>query len=742
MLNKVIRFLSVVVFTAVITFFTTTSWMQQQSYDPTGYQYQLYVLATETGYEGKYEDWLDSIAGQDADAVVIRINDQYLQWKYESESNDAWRNLISITELIGLPGEPGLPGQTPHIGDNGNWWIGSTDTGVLAEAQAGENGVTPHIGQNGNWWIGLTDTGIKAAGLDGEDGLSAFEIFLTYYPEYEGTEEEWINDLIGGDIDIKTFYTVTFETDGGSLVESQIIEEGKKVIKPLTPTKTGYQFVDWFLDDERWVFIGYIVTENMTLTAEWEAVNQGYYIPEEPTIEAQDYFSQSDQFNLESLGNQKLLVVPVMFTDYVLSSSAQTSMVDRIDKIFFGDEEDTAWESVSSYFNQSSYGKLSLTGTVTPFYAAGRSSSSFASETRTSGTFYQYFDPTWNLVDEVVTWYKNYTGTNLSEFDQNQDGYIDALYMVYNNPNASNAVYTTQGENVFWAYRYSNYANFFSANVSSPVGMAYAWSSIDFSYEGYGNEIDGHTYIHEFGHLIGLDDYYTYDGSSDWGALGGLDMQDFNILDHNAYSKYFFEWIDPIVVDGTEQQTVITLRPFESSGDFILIKDDWNGSPYDEYLLVEFYTPTGLNYIDSIEGPYQGVYPRGFTIPGIKILHVDSRLGRYSTSTGSFLGYTDVLPSTSTEYAYIAASNTASRSQTSTFKMIHLLEAGGVNTFKTGSRASNASLFTQGMTFTPSTFASFFPVLGKFNSGENINYSITITSLSSTSATITITRLS
>jgi len=742
MINKIIRFLSVVIFTAVITFFATTSWMQQQSYDQTGYQYQLYVLATETGYEGNYEDWLDSIAGQDADPVVIRINEQNLQWKYESESNDAWRNLISMTELIGLPGGPGLPGQTPHIGENGNWWIGSTDTGVVAEAQAGENGLTPHIGENGNWWIGLTDTGIQTAGLDGENGLSAFEIFLIYYPEYEGTEEEWITDLIAGDIDMKTFYTVTFETDGGSPIESQIIEEGKKAIKPVAPTKSGHQFVDWFLGDERWIFIGYVVTENMTLMAEWQDINQGYYIPEEPTIRAQDYFSQSDQFNLESIGNQKLLVVPVMFTDYVLSSSAQASMVDRIDKVFFGEEEDTAWESVSSYFYQSSYGALSLTGTVTPFYAAERSSSTFASETRSSGSFYQYFDPTWNLVDEVVAWYKNYSGTNLSEFDQNQDGYIDALYMVYNNPNASNAVYTTAGEDVFWAYRYSNYGNFYSANVSSPVGMAYAWSSIDFSYEGYGNDIDGHTYIHEFGHLIGLDDYYTYDGSADWGALGGLDMQDFNILDHNAYSKYFFEWIDPIVVDGTEKQTVITLRPFESSGDFILIKDDWNGSPYDEYLLVEFYTPTGLNYKDSIEGPYQGVYPRGFTIPGIKILHVDSRLGRYSNSTGSFLGYTDNLPTTSTEYTYIAASNTASRSQTSTFKMIHLLEAGGVNTFKTGSRASNASLFTQGMTFTPSTFASFFPVSGKFNSGENINYSITITSLSNTSATITITRLS
>ena len=34
----------------------------------------------------------------------------------------------------------------------------------------GEDGQTPYIGENGNWWIGDTDTGVKAAGDDGKDG--------------------------------------------------------------------------------------------------------------------------------------------------------------------------------------------------------------------------------------------------------------------------------------------------------------------------------------------------------------------------------------------------------------------------------------------------------------------------------------------------------------------------------------------------------------------------------------------
>lgn len=34
----------------------------------------------------------------------------------------------------------------------------------------GANGLTPFIGENGNWWIGDTDTGVKAKGEDGKDG--------------------------------------------------------------------------------------------------------------------------------------------------------------------------------------------------------------------------------------------------------------------------------------------------------------------------------------------------------------------------------------------------------------------------------------------------------------------------------------------------------------------------------------------------------------------------------------------
>ena len=72
-------------------------------------------------------------------------------------------------------------------------------------------------------------------------------------------------------------FTVTFDSDGGTKVETQIVENGKKATKPQDPTKDGYDFLGWYLGDEEWSFIGYAVTDNITLKAKWEK-NKSYTV--------------------------------------------------------------------------------------------------------------------------------------------------------------------------------------------------------------------------------------------------------------------------------------------------------------------------------------------------------------------------------------------------------------------------------------------------------------------------------
>ena len=82
-------------------------------------------------------------------------------------------------------GADGKDGITPTIGKNGNWYLGSTDTGKPsrgadgtpgatgapgkdgAPGADGKDGITPTIGKNGNWYLGSTDTGKPSRGADG-----------------------------------------------------------------------------------------------------------------------------------------------------------------------------------------------------------------------------------------------------------------------------------------------------------------------------------------------------------------------------------------------------------------------------------------------------------------------------------------------------------------------------------------------------------------------------------------------
>ena len=65
-------------------------------------------------------------------------------------------------------------------------------------------------------------------------------------------------------------YTVRFDTGGGSEIESQRVARGCKITEPERPTKAcGCEFDGWYVGDEKWSFVGYVVTEDVVLTAKW-----------------------------------------------------------------------------------------------------------------------------------------------------------------------------------------------------------------------------------------------------------------------------------------------------------------------------------------------------------------------------------------------------------------------------------------------------------------------------------------
>ena len=65
--------------------------------------------------------------------------------------------------------------------------------------------------------------------------------------------------------------TVTYAYGAlGGTYATQIVQTGEKAIEPDVPSRQGYQFTDWYLDDTKYDFAA-PVTGDMTLTAKWTA---------------------------------------------------------------------------------------------------------------------------------------------------------------------------------------------------------------------------------------------------------------------------------------------------------------------------------------------------------------------------------------------------------------------------------------------------------------------------------------
>ena len=65
------------------------------------------------------------------------------------------------------------------------------------------------------------------------------------------------------------YITVSFDTDGGSNIDSVVIKIGETIKEPDIPTKDGYTFKGWYIEEEGFSF-SKPITEEITLKAKWE----------------------------------------------------------------------------------------------------------------------------------------------------------------------------------------------------------------------------------------------------------------------------------------------------------------------------------------------------------------------------------------------------------------------------------------------------------------------------------------
>ena len=86
------------------------------------------------------------------------------------------------------------------------------------------------------------------------------------------TAFDFDNTLIYANTTITAVYqenlTVTFDSAGGSAVDSVSVLEGEAISAPTAPTRSGYTFDKWTLDGEEYNFAT-LVTDDITLVATW-----------------------------------------------------------------------------------------------------------------------------------------------------------------------------------------------------------------------------------------------------------------------------------------------------------------------------------------------------------------------------------------------------------------------------------------------------------------------------------------
>jgi len=459
---------------------------------------------------------------------------------------------------------------------------------------------------------------------------------------------------------------ITFETNGGTLIDTITVNAETFTISDLNnyiTTKEGYQFDWWYLSeslDER--FLGELES-NMTLYAKWDQLytitwkNQDgsvletdevvsgempVYDGDTPVLEGElfngwsedvvvatsdktytavfvdpsetsvltgmqtitEFESETNGFGgLPSTGTYDVLVIPIEIKDYPFDND----YLLNIDTAFNGTEEETGWESVSSYYQQSSFGKLNLTFNVVTKYTTDYNAS-YYQQHDTDGDQYAIREAM-NDLDSSIDY---------SHYDTNGDGAIDAVIFVYSRPYDGDI-------DLWWAWVYdAEYGVADSVENVDGVDLEYyMWVSYTYMHDNNltGVTINAETYIHEMGHLMGFPDLYS--STHYYDPVGGWDMMSFNTGDHGPLNKLLYGWLEPtILTQGTYLLDIESYALDEDGRDSVLLipfnENGFNdGDAFDEYLLIMYYTPEGLyeGHLDS---------DLGIDEAGVLVYHVEA----------------------------------------------------------------------------------------------------------------------
>ncbi|MDG5799752.1 M6 family metalloprotease domain-containing protein [Marinilabiliaceae bacterium ANBcel2] len=283
-------------------------------------------------------------------------------------------------------------------------------------------------------------------------------------------------------------------------------------------------------------------------------------------------------------GEQNMLVILANFSD----TNSSYSPADFDD--FMNQEGYAGTGSFRDYYLEVSNGALDVNSVVTQWVDLPNSSDYYSSRDRWGEFAYQSVLAASNA------------GVDFSQFDNNGNGIIEGIAIIHTGPGQE----VTGDESHIWSHSWTLSAAGYSESMRTFDGVKVDRYTVQpETHDEQGNKNSIGVICHEFGHNLGLPDYYdtndnSYPGTGNWDlmARGTYNGETPGSLPahHNPYSKMELGWIPQPQVISTAGELV--LEPVIESQKVFLVE-----SPYSqEYLLLENRRQIGFDSFIPGEG--------------------------------------------------------------------------------------------------------------------------------------------
>lgn len=266
----------------------------------------------------KSYQWFATTTWTSSDETVATVTDGTVTGVAEgtavitaiSESYFSFIGTQTTTYTVVVTGAQEDPGLTVEVGQtlqlevdaNGGTttWTSSDDTiatvdgdGLVTGVAEGDVTITAKTTKTSGgflgffWWGGskattTTEFDVTVVAGDGQPTEST-------ETEPEPTETE----------PVVVTYTVTFDSNGGSAVDAQAVEEGMTATEPDAPSMEGYTFTGWYVDAELTTAYDFAtpVTADVTLYAKWEEENENYCTVDYVLVLDESVIDNADKFH-------------------------------------------------------------------------------------------------------------------------------------------------------------------------------------------------------------------------------------------------------------------------------------------------------------------------------------------------------------------------------------------------------------------------------------------------------------